>query len=504
MGTFRPVVLRYDMYGIVDPNMQNEFGISSWRGSRVDGRSYLLSGAIDGSEANRIIRDSKLEFENSRFTFDLVPLSYESVDVVVGENWLLRHKAERDLVGFTPRRRIGFHMKLVKGAMPICEGSCRLTFLERKEVWNDCRSCKVRVGSNGNLLWEASILYHEKKDTLKFTTMPFGLTNAPAIFMELMSRMIVESLKEEKMYMKFSNNVEAEHRGSYLDVEGIKWVLKKDCMTNVMLYRGVGRRSEAKNEFEIDVRRSDLVLMPQVVKSRDEIFSRWGYCDNHDLSSFDVVVGMDWLSKRKFVIVFHEKVVRIPSEGDEILRVHGEQEEHGVHLKLVLELLRKEKLYAKFTKSEIVRNWEVPTTPSESSVKDKILATLSETSKVENVPAKMLRDLNQQMENRADDGESCDVKDFLACCNSLRYLSENEIESSWILSLNFQGQSSEYDKANIVTDALSRKERVKPRRVRAMSMTIQYRLRGMILAAQRIYIDEIISSNEILVMINSD
>ncbi|GKE48172.1 putative reverse transcriptase domain-containing protein [Tanacetum coccineum] len=34
---------------------------------------------------------------------------------------------------------------------------------------------------------------------------------------------------------------------------------------------------------------------------------------------------MDWLSKRKFVIVGHEKVVRIPLEGDEILRVHGER-----------------------------------------------------------------------------------------------------------------------------------------------------------------------------------
>ncbi|GKF46690.1 hypothetical protein Tco_0136492, partial [Tanacetum coccineum] len=32
-----------------------------------------------------------------------------------------------------------------------------------------------------------------------------------------------------------------------------------------------------------------------------------------------------WLSKRKFVIVCHEKVVRIPLEGDEILRVHGER-----------------------------------------------------------------------------------------------------------------------------------------------------------------------------------
>ncbi|GJY42030.1 putative reverse transcriptase domain-containing protein [Tanacetum coccineum] len=79
----------------------------------------------------------------------------------------------------------------------------------------------------------------------------------------------------------------------------------------------------------------------------------------------------------------------------------------------------------------------------QSSVKDKILATSSETSKVENTPAEMLRDLDQQMEKRADDG-----------------------------------------KANAVTEALRRKERVKPRRVRAMAMTIQFGARGMILAVQ--------------------
>ncbi|GJQ89229.1 hypothetical protein Tco_0000368 [Tanacetum coccineum] len=107
-----------------------EFEISSWRGARVGVRTYLLGGAIDGSEANGIIRDPKLELESSRFTFDLVPLSYESVDVVIGENWLLRHKAE-----------MVCHEKVVK--MP----------------W----SCKVRVGLNGNLLWEASVLLGRKK-----------------------------------------------------------------------------------------------------------------------------------------------------------------------------------------------------------------------------------------------------------------------------------------------------------------------------------------------------
>ncbi|GKF49296.1 hypothetical protein Tco_0142547, partial [Tanacetum coccineum] len=39
-------------------------------------------------------------------------------------------------------------------------------------------------------------------------------------------------------------------------------------------------------------------------------------------------------------------------------------------------------------------------------------------------------------------------------------------------------------KANVVIEALRGKERVKPRRVRAMAMTIQYGVREMILAAQ--------------------
>nr|GEX51145.1 putative reverse transcriptase domain-containing protein [Tanacetum cinerariifolium] len=41
-----------------------------------------------------------------------------------------------------------------------------------------------------------------------------------------------------------------------------------------------------------------------------------------------------------------------------------------------------------------------------------------------------------------------------------------------------------FEKANVVADALSRKERLKPRRVRAMSMTIQSGLKAKILEAQ--------------------
>ncbi|GJX11607.1 hypothetical protein Tco_0201466 [Tanacetum coccineum] len=182
---------------------------------------------------------------------------------------------------------------------------------------------------------------------------------------------------------------------------------------------------------------------------------------------------MDRLSKRKFGIVCHGKVVRISLEGDEILWVHGERTQvvmktlmntkvefridlvHGAtsvakspYRLAPLEMQElKEKLFAKFTKSEAVKNLgstydtirdmiilrigrvklgrvRAMCMTIHSSVKDKILDTSSETSKVKNTPAKMLRDLDQQMEKRADDG-----------------------------------------KAKVVTDELSRKERVKPRRV---------------------------------------
>ncbi|GJX34936.1 alpha/beta hydrolases superfamily protein [Tanacetum coccineum] len=49
----------------------------------------------------------------------------------------------------------------------------------------------------------------------------------------------------------------------------------------------------------------NVVLMPRVVKSRDEIFSRWGYCDNHDLSRLDnQSIERDRLIRIGFVLNF--------------------------------------------------------------------------------------------------------------------------------------------------------------------------------------------------------
>ncbi|GKE13252.1 putative reverse transcriptase domain-containing protein [Tanacetum coccineum] len=43
--------------------------------------------------------------------------------------------------------------------------------------------------------------------------------------------------------------------------------------------------------------------------------------------SFDVIIGMDWLSNHKAEIICHEKVVRIPLLDDKVLKVLGERPE---------------------------------------------------------------------------------------------------------------------------------------------------------------------------------
>ncbi|GJX13375.1 hypothetical protein Tco_0205133 [Tanacetum coccineum] len=222
-------LLAWVFLAIVDAFVRSEFEISSWRGARVDVRTYLLGGAIDGSEANEIIRNPKLELESSRFTFDLVPLSYESVDVVVGKNWLLRHKAELELQG---------------------------------------KGC-----SKGNLLWEASVLLGRKKGGVRVAReddrgVTEGREDVREVFQQRGSRAKRKLSRCGRNQIGFESMLGKREKVIACTSRQLK-VLMKDCMTNVfqsgkgnvVLLPGLsGRRSEAKNEFEIDVRRSDLEM----------------------------------------------------------------------------------------------------------------------------------------------------------------------------------------------------------------------------------------------------
>nr|GEV06902.1 putative reverse transcriptase domain-containing protein [Tanacetum cinerariifolium] len=85
--------------------------------------------------------------------------------------------------------------------------------------------------------------------------------------------------------------------------------------------------------YEIEIASKQLVKINKVIRGcKTEIE---GHTFDIDLipfghGSFDVIVGMDWLSRHKPEIVFHEKVSRIPLPHGEILRVLGEKLEKKV------------------------------------------------------------------------------------------------------------------------------------------------------------------------------
>ncbi|GJS79450.1 putative reverse transcriptase domain-containing protein [Tanacetum coccineum] len=85
--------------------------------------------------------------------------------------------------------------------------------------------------------------------------------------------------------------------------------------------------------YEIEIAGGQLVEINKVI--RDCKLEIEGYTFDIDLmpfrhGSFDVIVGMDWLSRHKAEIVCHEKVVRIPLPYSKILRVLGEKPEEKV------------------------------------------------------------------------------------------------------------------------------------------------------------------------------
>ncbi|GJR08007.1 putative reverse transcriptase domain-containing protein [Tanacetum coccineum] len=166
---------------------------------------------------------------------------------------------------------------------------------------------------------------------------------------------------------------------------------------------------------------------------------------------------------------------------------------------------------------ESVKNWKAPTTPSEvrsflglAGYYRRFIVDFSKTTK----PLTSLTQTNQKYEWGEDQEAAfqtlknnlCDapvlslpdgVEDFVVYCDAsnqglgcvLMQRDKKDLnmrQRRWIELFSDYECEIRYHlgKANVVADALSRKERVKPRRVRAMQMTIQSRMKVLILAAQ--------------------
>nr|GEX30376.1 putative reverse transcriptase domain-containing protein [Tanacetum cinerariifolium] len=187
----------------------------------------------------------------------------------------------------------------------------------------------------------------------------------------------------------------------------------------------------------------------------------------------------------KFVIVFI----------DDILIYSKTRKEYEVHLGLVLKLLKKEKLYAKFfkckfwlreveflrhiingdgmhmdpSKIKAVKSWEAPRTPSEGEELENAFQTLK--GKLCDAPILALPN------GPTDFMVLCDASGLGLGCVLMQ---RGKLFSDYDCEIRYH-----LGKANVVVDALSRKERVKPKKVRAINMTLQSSIKDKILAAQK-------------------
>ncbi|GJU54287.1 putative reverse transcriptase domain-containing protein [Tanacetum coccineum] len=353
-------------------------------------------------EVDRIIRDCKLELESSLFSINLIPLGHGSFDVIVGMDWLSQHKVV-----------IVCHEKVVE--LPVEDGRI------------------LRVHGE-QIIGIAKVLKSVKKDEPKLGDIPI-VRNFEDVFPEDLSRL----------------------------------------------------PPQRQVEFHID-------LVPGATPIAKSPY-RLAPLEMQELSG----QLQELQDKDKFVIVFI----------DDILIYSKTKEDHKVHLGLVLELLRKEKLYAKFFKCEFwlqevhflghivnqngihvdpnkieaVKNWKTPTTPSEiRSFLGLAGCVLMQRGKVIAYASRQLKihEKNYTMHDLELGAIVFSLKtwrQYLYGTKSVIYTDHKSIQHIFDQKeLNMRQRRwielfSDYNceicyhpgKANVMADALSRKERLKPR-----------------------------------------
>ncbi|GJY38080.1 putative reverse transcriptase domain-containing protein [Tanacetum coccineum] len=121
--------------------------------------------------------------------------------------------------------------------------------------------------------------------------------------------------------------------------------------------------------YEIEIANRQLVEIDKVIKGcKLEI-------EGHMLDinlipfgsgSFDVIIGIDWLSDHKAEIIFHEKVVRIPLLDGKVLRVLGEKPEILMQkeVQFLGHVINGDGIHVDPSKIKAVKNWKAPRTPS--------------------------------------------------------------------------------------------------------------------------------------------
>ncbi|GJW00779.1 putative reverse transcriptase domain-containing protein [Tanacetum coccineum] len=492
---------------------------------------------------NAVLKGCTLNLLDHLFDIDLMPIELGTFDVIIGMDWLLERDAvilcgkkevhmpyksktlvvkgdsekepskkqlqdvpvirnfpevfPDDFPGLPPPRQVEFRIELVPGAAPVARAPYRLAPSELKELSDQLKELLekgfIRPSSSP---WGAPVLFVKKKDGS--------------------FRMCIDYRELNKLTVK--------NRYPLPRIDDLF-----DQLQGSSVYSKIDLRS---GYHQLRIREEDIPITA--------FRTRYGHYE-FQVMPFGLTnapaVFMDLMNRvckpylDKFVIVFI----------DDILIYSKNKEEHEKHLKIILELLKKDQLYAKFLKCEFwlksvqflghvinnkgvhvdpakvkaIQNWSAPTTPTEKNKKyewgteeDEAFQTLKQ--KLCSAPILALPEGAENFVVYCDAshkgygavlmqrekvialwrhylyGTKCTV---YTDHKSLQYILDqkelNMRQRRWIELLSDYDYEIRYHpgKANVVADALSQKDR-EPIRVRSLVMTVHTNLLERILNAQ--------------------
>ncbi|GJZ49423.1 putative reverse transcriptase domain-containing protein [Tanacetum coccineum] len=228
-------------------------------------------------------------YECHPFNIDLMPVELGSFDVIIGMDWLAIHHVvfPEDLTGLPPMRQVEFQIDLVPGAAPVARAPYRLALSELHELSTQLQELSdkgfIRPSSSP---WGAPVLFVKKKD---------GSFRMCIDYRELNKL----TVKIQYLLLRIDNLFD--------QLQGLSVYLKIDLRSGY---------------HQLRFRDEDIL--------KTAFRTRYGHYE------------------------FHVMPFGLTKRADSIhgLDESNSKEEHEKHLKLILELLKKEELYGKFLKCD--------------------------------------------------------------------------------------------------------------------------------------------------------
>ncbi|GKC98330.1 putative reverse transcriptase domain-containing protein [Tanacetum coccineum] len=461
---------------------------------------------------NTILKGCTLSLVNHTFEIDLMPIELGTFNVIIGMDWLVKQNVviiygekvfripygdktlivegdkgrsrlkiilcikahvpvirdfpevfPEELPGLPPPRQVEFRIDLVLGAALVARASYRLAPFEMKELSVQLQELLEKGFIRPSLsLWGAPVLFVKKKDGS--------------------FRMCIDYRELNKLTIK--------NRYPLLRIDDLF-----DQLQGSSVYSKIDLRS---GYHQLRIKEEDIPITA--------FRTRYGHFE-FQVMPFGLTnapaVFMDLMNRvckpylDKFVIVFI----------DDILVYSKDEEEHGKHLKIILELLKKERLYAKFSKCdfwldsvqflghvidrsgvhvdpakiEAIKSWAAPTTPMEV----RQFLGLAGYRAVFMQREKVITYASRQLKVHEENYTTHDLK-LGAVVFALSLWRHYLYGTKCVVFTDHKSlQYTLNQKANVVADALIRKERNKLLLVRALMMTIHNDLPKKIRKAQK-------------------